>query len=54
MGFVGWIRTFEGRKGTGKEKNFESEVVQELWSLGSIPIGKVRRSGSSPWPDPNR
>jgi amidase len=52
MGFVGWIGTFEGRKGTGKEKNFESEVVQELWSLGAIPIGKVRRS--SPSPDPNR
>jgi amidase len=44
MGFVGWIGNFEGKKGTGKEKKVESEVVQELWSLGAIPIGKVRRS----------
>ncbi|GAB1317295.1 amidase [Madurella fahalii] len=41
MGFVGWIGTFEGRKGTGKEKNFESELVRELWSLGAVPIGKT-------------
>ncbi|SPQ27180.1 4d5488d3-8290-446a-b4cc-13cd47e22ab9 [Thermothielavioides terrestris] len=41
MGFVGWIDTFEGKKGTGKEKIFESQVVQELWSLGAIPIGKT-------------
>ena len=36
MGYVGWIGTFEGKKGTGKEKNFESEMVKELKSLGAI------------------
>ena len=41
MGFVGWIGTFEGKKDTGKEKNVESEVVRELWSLGAVPIGKA-------------
>lgn len=41
MAFVGWIGTFEGKKGTGKEKIFESELVRELWSLGAVPIGKV-------------
>lgn len=46
MAFVGWIGTFEGQKGTGKEKNFESEVIRELYSLGAIPIGKVRPRGS--------
>lgn len=35
MGYVGWIGTFEGVKGTGKEKVFESEMVQELRSLGA-------------------
>lgn len=41
MGYVGWIGTFEGKKDTGKEKSFESEVVRELWSLGAVPIGKT-------------
>jgi hypothetical protein len=41
MAFVGWIGTFEGKKGTGKEKNTESELIRELYSLGAIPIGKV-------------
>jgi amidase len=36
MGYVGWIGTFEGRKGTGKEKVFESEMVRELRNLGAI------------------
>jgi amidase len=43
MGFVGWIGTFEGLKGTGKERNFESELVREFHSLGAITIGKVRK-----------
>ena len=42
MAYVGWIGTFEGRKGTGKEKVVESELVRELYSLGAIPIVKVR------------
>jgi amidase len=41
MAFVGWIGTFEGKKGTGKERTFESELIRELYSLGAIPIGKV-------------
>lgn len=27
MGYVGWIGTFQGKKGTGKEKVFESLLV---------------------------
>ena len=42
MAYVGWIGTFEGRKGTGKERVVESELVRELYSLGAIPIVKVR------------
>ena len=41
MAYIGWIGTFEGQKGTGKEKRFESELVRELYSLGAIPIAKV-------------
>jgi amidase len=41
MGYVGWIGTFEGEKGTGKEGRFDSEVVRELVSLGAIPLAKV-------------
>lgn len=36
MGYVGWLGTFEGKKGTGKEKVFESELVKELRSLGAV------------------
>lgn len=36
MGYVGWIGTFEGEKGTGKEKVFESELVVELRALGAV------------------
>lgn len=36
MGYVGWIGTFEGKRGTGKEKVFESEMVRELRNLGAI------------------
>lgn len=36
MGYVGWIGTFEGRTGTGKEKTFESEMVRELRASGAI------------------
>ncbi|EME48790.1 hypothetical protein DOTSEDRAFT_58092 [Dothistroma septosporum NZE10] len=35
MGYVGWLGTFQGKKGTGKEKVFESEMVRELRSLGA-------------------
>ena len=36
MGYVGWIGTFEGKKGTKKEKVFESEMVRELRALGAV------------------
>ena len=36
MGYVGWIGTFEGKVGTGKEKVFESEMVRELRNLGAV------------------
>ncbi|KAJ4403175.1 hypothetical protein N0V91_006752 [Didymella pomorum] len=36
MGYVGWIGTFEGKKGTGKEKVFESEMVRELRASGAV------------------
>ena len=36
MGYVGWIGTFQGKKGTGREKVFESELVRELRNLGAV------------------
>ncbi|OCK98416.1 amidase [Cenococcum geophilum 1.58] len=36
MGYVGWIGTFQGKKNTGKEKVFESEMVRELRNLGAV------------------
>ena len=36
MGYVGWIDTFQGQTGTGKEKVFESEMVKELQNLGAV------------------
>ncbi|KAF2025582.1 amidase [Setomelanomma holmii] len=36
MGYVGWIGTFEGKKGTGKEKVYESEMVTTLRNAGAV------------------
>ena len=36
MGYVGWVGTFEGRKGTGREFHDESQLVEELRALGAI------------------
>ncbi len=36
MGYVGWIGTFQGQTGTGKEMVFESEMVRELRALGAV------------------
>ncbi|KAL8924906.1 MAG: hypothetical protein Q9208_003789 [Pyrenodesmia sp. 3 TL-2023] len=36
MGYVGWIGTFQGKIGTGKERVFESELVKELRDLGAV------------------
>jgi amidase len=41
MGYVGWIGTFEGERGTGKEKVFESEMVRELRNVGAILFCKT-------------
>ena len=41
MAYVGWFDTFEGQKSTGKEKNVESELIRQLYSLGAIIIAKV-------------
>ncbi|GAB7349320.1 hypothetical protein MBLNU459_g8457t1 [Dothideomycetes sp. NU459] len=41
MGYVGWIGTFQGKQGTGKEKVFESEMVKELRQLGAILFVKT-------------
>lgn len=34
--YIGWIGTFMGKKGTGQERVFESEMVKELRALGAI------------------
>lgn len=36
MGYVGWIGTFQGKKGTGLEKVYESEMVRDLHKLGAL------------------
>lgn len=36
MGYVGWINTFEGKKGDARFKTYESEMVRELRDLGAI------------------
>lgn len=41
MGYIGWIGTFQGKKGTGKEKVFQSEMVKELKGLGAILFVKT-------------
>ena len=36
MGYVGWIDTFQGKKGTGMEKVYESEMVKGLRTMGAV------------------
>ncbi|KAL7952126.1 amidase signature domain-containing protein [Trichoderma barbatum] len=36
MGYVGWIDTFEGHKGTGKERHFDSQLIADLRQLGAV------------------
>ena len=38
---AGWIGTFEGKKETGREKVFESEMVKELRNLGAVLFCKT-------------
>ncbi|KAL3463862.1 amidase signature domain-containing protein [Aspergillus heterothallicus] len=47
MGFIGWIGTFEGAKGTGKERKVESELIRELNILGAVPIGKAPETNNN-------
>lgn len=35
MGYVGWIGNFQGKTGTGKERNYESQIVTELRNMGA-------------------
>ncbi|TQW01895.1 general amidase GmdA [Cordyceps javanica] len=53
FGYVGWIGTFEGIKGTGKEKNVESELIRQLVSLGAVPIAKTTLMVSTWAPENN-
>ncbi|CAK7243123.1 MAG: hypothetical protein STHCBS139747_004632 [Sporothrix thermara] len=41
MGCVGCIGTLRDRKGTGKEKENESELVREIRALGGVPFCKT-------------
>ncbi|PLN81992.1 amidase [Aspergillus taichungensis] len=41
MGYVGWIGTFQGKKGDSRRGMFESELVRELRSLGAVLFCKT-------------
>jgi len=41
MGYVGWIDTFEGDRDPKKVHKVESQVVDELYSMGAILYCKV-------------
>ncbi|KAM3428137.1 hypothetical protein MY4824_009011 [Beauveria thailandica] len=53
FGYVGWIGTFQGIKGTGKEKNVESELIRQLVSVGAVPIAKTTLMVSTWAPENN-
>lgn len=36
MGYVGWIDSFEGKKGDSRKGTFESELVREFRNLGAV------------------
>jgi len=36
IGYVGWLGTFEGKKGTNKERVFESVLVEDLRRMGAV------------------
>ncbi|KAL8987984.1 MAG: hypothetical protein Q9177_002875 [Variospora cf. flavescens] len=42
MGYVGWIGTYEGSKDPAKVHQVNSQVVQELLSLGAVLFCKVK------------
>ncbi|KAF2744850.1 amidase [Sporormia fimetaria CBS 119925] len=41
MGYIGWLGTFEGRKNTGKERVYESELVRDLRATGAVLFCKT-------------
>ena len=47
MGYVGWIGTYEGDKDSAKLHKVNSQIVEELLSLGAVLYCKVI---SSQWP----
>ncbi|PMB68511.1 Acetamidase [Beauveria bassiana] len=53
FGYVGWIGTFEGIKGTDKEKNVDSELIRQLVSVGAVPIAKTTLMVSTWAPENN-
>lgn len=44
MGYVGWIDTFEGQRRTREGPITNSQIVDELLSLGAVLYCKVKRS----------
>lgn len=42
MGYVSWVGTFEGAQGTGRGFHDQSQLVEELHSLGAVLYCKVR------------
>ncbi|KAL8407790.1 hypothetical protein RB594_006570 [Gaeumannomyces avenae] len=53
MGYVGWIGTFQGHRGTGKEYITDSQIVRQLKRLGAVPIGKTTLVQGSWAPETN-
>lgn len=43
MGYVGWIGTYEGSRDPAKVHRVNSQVVEELLSLGAVLFCKVPR-----------
>ncbi|EFY94235.2 general amidase GmdA [Metarhizium robertsii ARSEF 23] len=41
IGYVSWVGTFEGAQGTGREFHDQSQLVEELHSLGAVLYCKV-------------
>lgn len=41
MGYIGWIGTYEGDSDSAKVNKINSQVVEELLSLGAVLYCKV-------------
>jgi len=41
VGFVGWIGTFDGKKGMDKERPLSAKSSESFGALAQFPIGKV-------------